>query len=138
MQLDEERVLQGARILVVEDDFFISIELDTILADAGAKVVGPCRTVAQAKDLIDRSNGHGPGGGPGGGNRISAAILDFRLGDDTSLSVARKLQRQGIPFVFFTGQANSQRIHAECPHAQVIAKPFEPRTILAAVASLLH
>ena len=33
--------LSGARILVVEDDFLISTELDMILADAGATVVGP-------------------------------------------------------------------------------------------------
>lgn len=124
-QLEPARALGGSRILIVEDDFLISMELDSILADAGAQVVGPCRTVAQARRLIDANN-------------ISGAILDFRLGEDTTLPVARQLRRHGIPFVFFTGQVNSKEIHAECPGAKVITKPFQPRIILAAIAAMLH
>ncbi len=123
-QLDSAMALDGARILIVEDDFIISMELDTILAAAGAEVVGPCRTVAQATRLIDQ-------------DRIAAAILDFRLGPDTSMPVARQLSQHGIPFVFFTGQINTRVIHAEWPGAKVISKPFERRIILAAVADLL-
>jgi DNA-binding NtrC family response regulator len=109
---------------VVEDDFIISMELDSILEDAGAEVVGPCRSVAQASALIDQ-------------DRIAAAILDFRLGQDTSLPVAQQLTRRGIPFVFFTGQANTNQIHAEWPGAKIIAKPFQRRTIVAAVADMV-
>ena len=124
-QIEPARALEGARILVVEDDFLISMELDTILAGAGAEVVGPCRTVAQARILIE-------------GNSISAAILDFQLGQDTTMPVARQLTRHGIPFVFFTGQVNTRQIHAECPGAKVISKPLQRRTILAAIADMLH
>lgn len=110
---------------MVEDDFLISVELDTILANAGAQTVGPCRTVAQAKRVIEANN-------------ISAAILDFRLGQDTTLPVAQELDRHGIPFVFFTGQFNMQQIYAACPGARVIAKPFHSRTIVTALADVLH
>ena len=117
--------LSGAHILVVEDDFLISTELDMILADAGATVVGPCRTVAQAERVI-------------AGSQISAAILDFRLGDATTLPVAAQLHRHGIPFVFFTGQTNAPQIESACPGAKVISKPFQRRTIIAALADVLH
>ena len=117
--------LHGARILVVEDDFLISTELDMILADAGATVVGPCRTLAQAERVIE-------------GNQISAAILDFRLGNATTLPVAAQLHHHGIPFVFFTGQTNSSQIESACPGAKVISKPFQRRTIVAALADVLH
>lgn len=117
--------LHGARILVVEDDFLISTELDMILADAGATVVGPCRTLAQAERVIE-------------GNQISAAILDFRIGSATTLSVAAQLHRHGIPFVFFTGQTNASQIETVCPGAKVISKPFQRRTIVAALADVLH
>jgi DNA-binding response OmpR family regulator len=121
----EAGALDGARILVVEDDFLISTEIDSILADAGATVVGPCHTLAQAERLI-------------AGSHISAAILDFRLGDDTTLPVAEQLHRRGIPFVFFTGQMNTQQIERVCPGAKVINKPFQSRTIVAALADVLH
>ena len=124
-QLETAGALSGARILVVEDDFLISTELDMILADAGATVVGPCHTVAQAEGVIEN-------------NRISAAILDFRLGLETTLPVAAQLHRHGIPFVFFTGQINMQQIESACPGAKVISKPFQRRTIVAALADVLH
>ena len=117
--------MSGARILVVEDDFLISTELDTILADAGATVLGPCRTLAQAERAIED-------------NRISAAILDFRLGDATAVPLAAQLHRHGIPFVFFTGQSNTRQIESACPGAKVISKPFQSRTIVAALADVLH
>ncbi len=117
--------LSGARILVVEDDFLISTELDSILAAAGATVLGPCRTLAQAERVMKA-------------NRISAAILDFRIGETTSLPVAAELNRHGIPFVFFTGQTNTSQIATACPGATVISKPFQRRTIVAALAGVLH
>ena len=117
--------LSGARILVVEDDFLISIELDTILADAGATVLGPCRTLAQAERAIEA-------------NDISAAILDFRLGDVTALPLAAQLHRHRIPFVFFTAQTNTRQIESACPGAKVISKPFQSRTIITALADVLH
>lgn len=123
--LEPAAALNGARILVVEDDFLISTELDTILADAGAMVVGPCRTLAQAERAI-------------ADNRISAAILDFRLGNDTALPIAAQLRDHGVPFVFFTGQANARQIETACPGARVISKPFQSRTIVAALADVLH
>jgi DNA-binding response OmpR family regulator len=121
----EAQALSGARILVVEDDFLICTEIDSILADAGATVLGPCRTLAQAERLIES-------------NRISAAILDFRLGYDTTLPVAEQLHRHGIPFVFFTGQMNTGQIESACPGAKVITKPFQSRTIVAALADVLN
>jgi DNA-binding response OmpR family regulator len=125
VQVEPAGALDGARILVVEDDFIISLELDTILAGAGAQVVGPCRTVAQAERFIE-------------GGEISAAVLDFRLGRDTSLRVALRLRQHDIPFVFFTAQTNARQILAECPGAKVITKPFQPRAIVAAIADVLH
>jgi len=52
--------------------------------------------------------------------------------------VAGQLTRHGIPFAFFTGQTNTRQIRAQCPDAKIIAKPFQRRTILAAIADILH
>jgi DNA-binding NtrC family response regulator len=123
-QLEPGSALDGARILVVENDFIISMELGSILAEAGAKVIGPCHASVQAAALIDA-------------NTISCAILDLRLGGETSLPVARKLIRHGIPFAFFTGQVNTTRIRAEFPDARIISKPFQHDAILTALAGML-
>ena len=121
--LEPRAALDGARILVVEDDFIISMELGSILTEAGAEVIGPCYTPAQALALID-------------GNKISCAILDFRLGRETSMPVARQLLRQGVPFAFFTGQINTTLIRAEFPNATIISKPFQDHAILTTLAEI--
>ncbi len=116
--------LDGARILIVEDDFFIIMELDSILEWAGVEVIGPCRTLAQARREIEKAE-------------LMAAILDYRLGADTSLPTARQLAQRGVPFVFFTGQVDASDIRAEYPGARIIAKPFQRQAILSALAATL-
>ena len=116
--------LKGARVLVVEDDFFIGTELAAILSDAGADVLGPTQTIADALQVA-------------GAARISAAIVDIRLGSETVEPVARRLAERRIPFLFYTGQARLDPVRAEWPHCRVIAKPALPETIIAAVASIV-
>src|SRR5262245_12643181 len=86
--------LNGARVLVVEDDFFIGLELAAILTDAGAVVVGPRQTLQSALAVADDDT-------------LSAAILDIRLGQDTVEPVARRLEEHHVPFLFYTGQARN-------------------------------
>jgi two-component SAPR family response regulator len=121
---DPAHVLKGARILVVEDEFLIAMELGSILLEAGAEVIGPCRSTAEAHSLLRTVGG------------VRAAILDLRLGNDTSIPLARHLTRHGVPFIFFTGQVDMSPIHAEYPTATIISKPFQRRAILAALADI--
>lgn len=66
------RPLRGARMLVVEDDFPLLMELRAILREAGAETVVGCGTVDQAVAIAD-------------GDGVAAAVLDVRLGRETSL-----------------------------------------------------
>jgi ActR/RegA family two-component response regulator len=60
-------VLQGVRVLVVEDDALLLMELESILVDAGAEVIGACRSVADALAVAHRES-------------VAAAVLDVRIG----------------------------------------------------------
>ena len=46
--------LQGLRILIVEDDFFIAEDLAFALAEEGAVIEGPVGSLAEAMDLATR------------------------------------------------------------------------------------
>jgi DNA-binding response OmpR family regulator len=116
--------LDGARVLVVEDDFFIGLELSAILSDAGAVVVGPVQTVQAALATIDDQ-------------AFSAAILDIRLGQDTVEPVARLLVEHEVPFLFYTGQSGNDPARAAWPDSKVLTKPALPISLLTAVAALL-
>ena len=67
--------LLGLRVLLVEDEPIIALGSLSTLAEAGAEVVGPAYTVAQALALIEN-------------RQIDAAILDYRLEAETASRVA--------------------------------------------------
>jgi|SRR5437764_7558944 len=119
------KALKGVRVLVVEDDAILLMELEEILQEAGAEIVGHCRTVADALASVDK-------------NGISAAVLDVRIGKDTIAPVARQLGRRGTPFFFYTGQVGSDPALEEWRGCKVVAKPAQAHTIVAAVIDLLH
>ena len=117
--------LQCARVLVVEDDFLILVELEAILSEAGAEIAGGCRTVKDALAFAEEDG-------------IAAAVLDVRLGRETVAPVARMLARRGVPFVFYTGQVDTAAMLAEWPDCTIVPKPSQARAIIKAVADLLQ
>ena len=86
-----EPTLRDSRILVVEDEYMLAEELRFELGEAGADVLGPVGTVAQAMALIAREQG------------IDGAVLDANLGGEKVYPVADLLLRRGTAFVFTTG-----------------------------------
>ncbi len=117
--------LNGVRVLVVEDDFLILMELESILRDAGAEIAGLCRTVREALALADA-------GDP------AAAILDVRLGPESIEPMARQLARRGTPFIFYTGQSATDPDLAQWSGCKVVPKPAASATILAALVERLQ
>src|SRR5437868_11638335 len=119
-----DRRLQGCRVLVVEDEFIIALEIQSDLEDAGATVVGPAFTLRLAMDLAAHAD-------------LSAATLDLRLGRDSVRPVARILADRGIPFAFYTGQPANDPVRAEWPRSRFLSKPAGAEEIVQAVAELV-
>ena len=116
--------LVGTRVLVVEDDFVLLLELEWILSEAGAKIVGLCQTTEQAHAHLRRDD-------------IDIAVLDFQLRGETSLSVAQELARRNMPFIFYTGEAETDFISGRWPRCKIISKPAQPEELVAALTSLV-
>ena len=115
-------VLNGHRILIVEDEIVVAMDLVSIIRDAGAEVVGPAMSVREALRLIES-------------HEITAAIVDVNLGKEDSLPVALRLVDANIPFVFHTG--NGTKVSMEpWPQAPIVEKPAAPEKLIAAVAAL--
>ncbi len=115
-------ILRGQRVLVVEDEPLIALELKAVLADGGAQVVGPVSDLAESLKLARTP--------------LSAALLDVRLGRQTVAPLAQLLQDQGVPFAFYTGQVETDAVRRQWPSAPVIAKPSPGRDVVAAVERL--
>ncbi len=120
--------LAGVGVLVVEDDFIICMGIESVLVEAGAKVLGNCQSLREALDFIASKL-------PGDGQR-TVGILDVRLGDETSFPAARALSDRRIPFLFYSGQASMAEIREEWPDCRVISKPAFPAELVDAGAAL--
>jgi DNA-binding NtrC family response regulator len=123
--LSPRKALKGVRLLVVEDDAILLMELEEILQDAGAEIVGCCRTVKDALASVEA-------------DAISAAVLDVRIGSETIAPVARRLGRRGTPFLFYTGQVIDDPALEEWRDCKIVAKPAQAQTIVSAVIDILH
>jgi PAS domain S-box-containing protein len=106
----------NARILVVEDEPLVALELTQSLRDAGFAVMGPARSVGQAMQLLE------------GG--CDAAVLDINLGEETSEPIAHELIRLGKPFFTVSGYAADQRpeVFASAP---AFSKPVHSERLIA-------
>lgn len=81
----------GWRILVMEDDGLLAMDISDTLDELGHVVVGPARTHEGAVTMIESE-------------AIDLALLDVNLGNgETSYPVAELLSRRGVPFAFLTG-----------------------------------
>jgi DNA-binding response OmpR family regulator len=70
----------SVRVLIVENEFMIGLDVSLHLASAGYDVVGPVGSVRKALKLEPRCD---------------VAVLDVNLGGETSEPVARKLRASG-------------------------------------------
>jgi DNA-binding NtrC family response regulator len=123
-RVSNDRTLEGLRLLVVEDDAILLMDLEQILQSAGAEIV-LCRSVADALAALAR-------------NGIAAAVLDFRIGQESIVPVARQLTQRGTPFIFYTGQLPGDLALAEWRRFEVVIKPAPARKIVAAVVEALN
>ena len=111
-------------VLVVEDDAFIALDLEDVLSEAGFTVTGPVATVREALALLD------------GEHRPDVALLDYNLGEETSIPVARRLEALGIPFLFLSGQVSSVVLGSTTSAPTVLSKPFVPNHLVNELGSL--
>jgi DNA-binding response OmpR family regulator len=84
------RPLLGRRVLVVEDDYFIALELCTALRDCGADVIGPARDVQSGLAAIRKE-------------QLDCAVLDINLQGRMGFQIATELRTRGVPAIFATG-----------------------------------
>lgn len=114
----------SARILIVEDEYFIAQELADALEGAGMTVLGPCPKVAAALAILADDD------------PCDAAVLDASLRGVSSLPVCKALTARGIPFVVVTGFSVDQ-LPEPMAAAPVLSKPLDPGQLVSVLRGLM-
>ena len=116
--------LEGRRVLVVEDDYLISLLFDEMLTSAGCVVVGPLPRLVDALEAAAKES-------------CDAAVLDVNLGGAHVYPVAEILAERNVPFVFVTGYAG-EALPREYAEQARIGKPFKGEQLIRALSNLLE
>lgn len=108
------------KVMIVEDENFIAMELERIAQDAGHQTIGPVSTIEQALAYASKSD---------------VALVDLSLADGLSgAQLARRLiDRFGVDVIFVTGSPESVGNGIEGA-LDVIGKPFTDERIAGALS----
>lgn len=109
------------RILVVEDEPLVALDLEDILTDLSHDVVGAASSVEQALDFVDNGN-----------PLPDAAIVDANLGGQSARPVVETFRANGIRVVVASGYGPTElaRLGFDTPS---INKPYSIRDVEAAL-----
>ena len=107
-----------SRVLVVEDEALIALDIEVTLRDAGVGAIVSAAAVSEALAMIDQE-------------QLDGAVLDLHLGrSGWSYDVAHRLRAKGVPFVFSSGTTDVVEGFDDVP---LVAKPFSTGELLAAL-----
>jgi light-regulated signal transduction histidine kinase (bacteriophytochrome)/CheY-like chemotaxis protein len=120
-----DRPLAQLKVLVVEDQYIVALDVETMLLDEGAEAVELAPTAQEALRLLQISS-------------PDVAVLDVNLGTDTSIAVAEELSRRGIPFIFATGYGDSHAVPETLLRVPRVQKPYNAAAISLALRQVLQ
>jgi signal transduction histidine kinase/DNA-binding response OmpR family regulator len=116
--------LAGKRVLVVEDEALVALDIVAALEAAGADVAGSAGSAKEALHIIDNT-------------LLDAALLDANLRGHPVDDITAALAARNVPFLFVTGYGRESLPHAFAKTA-VLSKPFGLEQLVAAVTLLVE
>ena len=115
-----------SRVLIIEDEAVIAMDIEAIVTDMGHTVTGIAATRAQA---LAMAAADAPG----------LVLADIQLRDGSSgIDAVREIHaRHAVPAIFITGHPDLLSTGERAEPTFVIAKPFEVASVQAAIAQAL-
>ena len=110
------------RLLIVDDEPIIALEIASIVQDAGCHASAVVNSIDAALAVIDR-------------NGCDAAIPDANLRGSSAAPIAKRLRASGLPFIVVTGYSPDQ-IGDWVGDATVLTKPFDVFELIAVISRL--
>ena len=119
------RTLDGARVLLLEDEFLIALDAEQILQELGAREVDTTSTLSEAEERARVG-------------RYDVALLDVNVNGQMSFSLAESLRSRGVPVVFATGYELKDRALPDIDPALCVSKPYTSERLRQALYAALE
>lgn len=121
--VSEPAPLARLRLLVVEDEFLLSVIIAEDLAGAGATVLGPFGDLETALAASARE-------------RFDCAVLDINLRGTMVFPLADRLLDRGVPFLFVSGYG-AEQLPTRFQPVPRLGKPYEPAILIRTIAGMM-
>lgn len=108
------------RVLVVEDEFIIALDLSETVKDLGYELDGPYADRTNALEALED-------------DLPDCAILDVFTADGDVYPLADRLSEAGVPIIFHSGHVPPDELKGRYPEAQACAKPCPPDRLIDAL-----
>jgi PAS domain S-box-containing protein len=114
----------SSRILVIEDEALVALQLQADLESVGHTVIGPARSLQAGLSLVKDQ-------------AIDLALVDVSLGRETSAPIADELIARNVPFAFVTGYSDIAVLPEHLRQMPRLSKPYVLADIRQIIARLL-
>jgi CheY-like chemotaxis protein len=114
--MGQGKPLSGKKILIVEDNFLVSEDLQQLVRAADGEVAKSAASMGDALCALDDGE-------------FDGALLDVQLQDGNCAEVARRLACKNIPFIVVTGYARDW-LAPELRKAPYLSKPFDRKDLI--------
>src|SRR5215813_10673324 len=113
-----------SRILVIEDEALVALQLQADLESVGHTVVGPARSLQAGLSLAKDES-------------IDLALVDVSLGRETSAPIADELIARKVPFAFVTGYSDTAVLPEHLRQMPRLNKPYVLADVRRIIARLM-
>lgn len=104
--------LRGRRVMVLEDDVLIAMDMEDFLLGEGCEVVGPISNVEAALEEVETA-------------RLDGAVVDLNLRGELSVPVIEALRSRGVPVVVCSGYAELTGVQDMLKDVPMVPKPCD-------------
>jgi CheY-like chemotaxis protein len=117
--------LDGARVLVVEDNYVVADALRFLIDGYGGAVTATVPSVERAFDAL-------------AGDAVDVAVLDINLQGASVVPLAEYLRARGVPFLFLTGYGTGELLPEHLRRQPRLDKPVDAERLIRALLDLVR
>lgn len=115
--------LKGRRLMIVEDQAIIAMDVQTTLSELGAEFVAWANGLTQGRNLLETE-------GP-----FDLALLDLQLGSENGTDLLGELDDRAIPVVLTSGYLAGEK---HLRDRAMLEKPYEQAALIATILTTLE
>ena len=118
-------LLEGSRILVLDDEWLVAEQYANSLIGAGCEVVGPFHDLEQARSAVEAG-------------KLDFAVVDFNIDGAEATPLIELLEERKVPYLVVSGYGTDLNLTDKLGERAFLPKPASPAAMLARVAQVLE